>query len=98
MAVDGITALIFRRLSQFPKTVGIIGLIGKQAFGLVHGGQERNGHVDVGDVAGCQGEGDRSATIIGQSMDFARSSAARAPNRFRELPLFEPAAERCALT
>jgi hypothetical protein len=31
-------------------------------------------------------------------MDFARSSAARAPNRFRELPLFEPAAERCALT
>ena len=24
--------------------------------------------------------------------------AARAPNRFRVLPLFEPAAERCALT
>jgi hypothetical protein len=31
-------------------------------------------------------------------MDFARSSAARTANRFRELPLFEPAAERCALT
>jgi hypothetical protein len=29
---------------------------------------------------------------------FARSSAARTANRFRELPLFEPAAERCALT
>jgi hypothetical protein len=31
-------------------------------------------------------------------MDLARSSAARTANRFRELPLFEPAAERCALT
>ncbi len=71
--------------------------IGKQTFGLVHGAQERNGHGYVGDVAGRQGEGDRSATIIGQSMDFARSFA-RAPNRFRVLPLFEPAAERCALT
>jgi hypothetical protein len=28
--------------------------------------------------------GDRSATIIGQSVDFARSSVARAPDRFRE--------------
>jgi hypothetical protein len=31
-------------------------------------------------------------------MDFARSSATRTANRFREFPLFEPAAERCALT
>jgi hypothetical protein len=31
-------------------------------------------------------------------MDLARSSAARTANRFRELPLFEPAAERRALT
>ena len=85
-------------LEPVTKTVGIIGLVSKQAFGLVHGGQERNGHGDVGDIARRQGEGDRSATIIGQSMDFARSSAARAPNRFRVLPLFEPAAERCALT
>jgi hypothetical protein len=45
-----------------------------------------------------QRKGDRSAAIIGQSMDFTRSSAARTANRFRELPLFEPAAERCALT
>ena len=34
--------------------------------------------------------------IIGQSMDFARSFAARAPNLFRELPLFEPAIEQTA--
>src|SRR6476620_10972919 len=85
-------------LEPVTKTVGIIGLVSKQASGLVHGGQQRNGHGDVGDIARRQGEGDRSATIIGQSMDFARSSAARAPNRFRELPLFEPAVERCALT
>ena len=53
--------------------------IGKQTFGLVHGAQERNGHGYVGDVAGRQGEGDRSATIIGQSMDFARSSSRERP-------------------
>jgi hypothetical protein len=29
-------------------------------------------------------------------MDFVRSSAARTANRFRELPLFKPTAERCA--
>jgi hypothetical protein len=74
-------------LEPVTKTVGIIGLVSKQASGLIHGGQERNGHGDVGDIARRQGEGDRSATIIGQSMDYARSSAARTPNRFRELPL-----------
>ena len=80
------------------QTVSIIGLIGEQSLGLPHGAEKRNSHGDIGDISRRQGEGDRSATIIGQSMDFARSSAARAANRFRVLPLFEPAAERCALT
>jgi hypothetical protein len=53
--------------------------IGKQTFGLVHGAQERNGHGYVGDVAGRQGEGDRSATIIGQSMDFRPIASAYSP-------------------
>ena len=85
-------------LAPSAQTVGIIGLVCKQSFGLGHCAHERDSHGDVGDVAGRQGEGDRSAAIIGQSMDFTRSSAVRAPNRFRLLPLFEPAAERCART
>jgi hypothetical protein len=60
------------------------------------GSKQGNGHRDVGDVS--RREGNRSAAIIRQSMDFARSSVARTANRFRELPLFELAAERCALT
>ena len=75
-------------LEPVTKTVGIIGLVSKQASGLVHGGQERNGHGDVGDIARRQGEGDRSATIIGQSMDFASSSAARAPQSLPRTPPF----------
>jgi hypothetical protein len=60
--------------------------------------QQRDGHGDVGDVAGRQREGDRSAEIIGQAMDLAGPAAARAADRFVPLPLFEPAAERCAFT
>lgn len=39
------------------------------------------GHRDVGDIAWRQRKGDRSAAIIGQTMDFARSSTARRANR-----------------
>jgi hypothetical protein len=85
-------------LQPIAQTVGIIGFVGQQPFGLGHHADQWNGHGDVGDVAWRQREGDRSAAIIGQSMDFARSSTTRAANRFRERPLFEPAAERCALT
>ena len=53
---------------------------------------------DVGDAAGRQCEGDRSAAIVGQAMDLARPAAARAADRFFPLLLFEPAAERCAFT
>jgi hypothetical protein len=56
------------------------------------------GHDDVGDVSGRQRESDRSAAIVGQSMNLARSSAPRAADRFFKLPLFEPLAERCAFT
>ncbi len=63
-----------------------------------HVGEQSSGHGDVGDVSRGQRKRDRAAAIIGQSRDFARSSAARTANRFRELPLFEAAAERCALT
>jgi hypothetical protein len=37
--------------------------------------QQGNGHGDVGEVSRRQREGDRSAEIIGQAMDFAGSAA-----------------------
>ena len=80
------------------QSVGIIGLVGDQAASRGGYSQQRNRHADIGDVARRQGEGDRSAAIIGQAVDLARPAAARATDRFLPLPLFEPAAERCAFT
>lgn len=82
----------------FAQAVGVISLIGEQAPWWRHRTEQRDGDADDGDVARRQGDGDRSAAIVGQAMDFARPPAARAPDRFFKLPLFEPAAERCALT
>lgn len=80
------------------QTVGVVGLVGEQALWFCDGAEKRNGHDDVGDVSGRQRESDRSAAVVGQSMNLARSSGPRAADRFFKLPLFEPLAERCALT
>ncbi len=85
-------------LEPSAQTVGVVGLVRKHALWLSDGAEKRNGHDDVGDVSWRQRESDRSAAIIGQSMDLARPSAPRAADRFFKLPLFEPLAERCALT
>jgi hypothetical protein len=85
-------------LEPFAQAVGVVSFVCQQPLWSGHGTKQRSGHGDVGNIPRRQRKGDRSAAIIGQSMDFARSSAARTANRFRELPLFEPAAERCALT
>jgi len=80
------------------QTVRVVGLVGEQALWFCDGAEKRNGHDDVGDVSGRQRESDRSAAIVGQSMNLARPSAPRAADRFFKLPLFEPLAERWALT
>lgn len=80
------------------QAVGIIGFIGEQPLWWNDRTEQRDGHSDVGDIAWCQGDGDRSAAIIGQAMDLAGPPAPRAADRFFMLPLFEPAAERWALT
>jgi len=85
-------------LQPSAQTVGVVGLVRQQALWFCDGAEKRNGHDDVGDVSGRQRESDRSAAIIGQSMNLARPSAPRAADRFFKLPLFEPLAERCALT
>ena len=80
------------------QAVGIVSFVCQQPLRSGDGSMQRSGHSDVGDVSRGQRKGDRSAAIIGHSMDFTRFSAARTANRFRELPLFELAAERWALT
>ena len=80
------------------QAVGIIGFIGKQASGRDDCLQKRDSDADVCDVAWRQGDGDRSAAIVGQAMDLARPASPRTADRFFILPLFEPAAERWALT
>ena len=92
---DSLDAAEFKPVAQ---AVRVIGFICDQVFRRRDGSQQRHGHTDVGDVAGRQREGDRSATIIGQTMDFRGATPARAPDRLRPLPPFAPAAERCAFT
>ena len=92
---DSLDATDFEPIAQ---TICIISFIGNQAVGPSDGGQQRHGHADVGNVAWRQREGDRSAAIIGQTMDLRGAASARAPNRLRPFPPFAPAAERCAFT
>ena len=83
-------------LEPSAQAVGVVGLVRQHALWFCDGAEKRNGHDDVGDISGGQRESDRSAAIVGQSMNFARPSAPRAADRFFKLPLFEPLAERWA--
>lgn len=58
------------------QAVGIVGFVSEQAPGRDDRTEQRYGDADVGDVARCQGDGDRSAAIVGQAVDFARPAAA----------------------
>lgn len=77
------------RLEPVAQPVGVVSLVRQQPFGATHPFQQRDRDGDVGNVARCQCEGDRSALIIGQSMDLARSSATRRANRLRPRPPFD---------
>ena len=69
-AVEGMAALIFQCFSPSAQTVGVIGLVRQQALRFSDGAEKRNSHDHVGDVSGRQRESDRSAAIIGQSMNL----------------------------
>ena len=92
---DGFDAAVSKPVAQ---AIRVIGLVCDQMFRRRDGAQQRHGHADIGDIAGRQREGDRSAAIIGQTMDFRGAPSARATDRLRPLPPFAPAAERCAFT
>jgi hypothetical protein len=92
---DGFDVVLCQPGSQ---AIGIIGFVGEQAPRRRYGAEQWNGHGDIGDIAWCQRDCDRPAAIIGQTMDFAGPAAPRAADRLFVLPLFAPAAERCAFT
>lgn len=56
---------------------GALPLSSAQLPSLIEG-VDRLGHADVRDISGRQRKGDRSTAMIGQGMDFARPTAARA--------------------
>ena len=91
---DSLDATDFEPVAE---AICIISLIGNPV-GPSDNGQQRHGHADVGNVAWRQRKGDRSAAIIGQTMDLRGAAAARAPDRLRPFAPFAPAAERCAST
>jgi hypothetical protein len=68
---DGLDAALLEPSSQ---AVSVVGFVRQQSPWGGDGAQKRNGHSYVGDVSRGQRESDRSAAIIGQCMDFARSS------------------------
>jgi len=80
------------------QAVGIIGFVCEQTLWRSDRTEQRDCYRDVSDITRRQGDGDRSAAIVGQAVDLARPAASRAADRFFILPLFEPAAERWALT
>jgi hypothetical protein len=68
------------------RSVGVAGLVRLQARWFCDSAEKRNSHCYVGEVSGRQRESDRSAAIIGQSMDLARPFAPQAADRFFSSP------------
>lgn len=64
------------RLQELAEVIGIIGFVGEQATWRRDAVEQVGGDADVGDVAGRQDEGERSAFSIGHSVDLAGPPAA----------------------
>ena len=80
------------------KLAGIVGTVGDQLLRRGDAFEQGGGTNQVVHLAGCHGESDRPADIVGQGVNLGRPSAARSSDGVLELPPFAPAAERCALT
>lgn len=91
-------AITLPLFSLIPQALCVVGLVGNQALGQHDGLLQRQRHADVGDVARRHSKRNRSATTIGQAMDFARDPAPRAADGLNPGPPFPPDAERCAFT
>jgi len=76
------------------KVVAVIPFVAEER---AHGGRERQNiwrRRDIGILAWCQMQDDRSAERIAQRMDFCRAASARAADCLIVLPPFPPEAHR----
>ncbi len=78
------------------KIVSVIGFVADQACRQSRRSQERPGSVDVVRLARRQEQGIEPAFTIGKRVDPGRAATARATDGLVFLPLFAPAAARCA--
>lgn len=79
------------------QAVGVIGSVGQQASRMAHHADQAACTDQIVRVARCDEEGDRTADLVGQRMDFGCLAAARPADGVVERPPFAPAAERWAL-
>lgn len=86
------------RPQSFPEAVRVIAFVRQKIPGPFERCQKAGRRLDVGDVAGGQGEREGAAQHIGQGMDLGGVAAARGADALRLRPPFPPKAERCALT
>ena len=80
------------------QTVGIIGPVSQQTARMWNHSDQTAGADQIVGVARGDQQGQRSADLVGQRMDFARLPATRTADGVGEGPPFAPAAERWALT
>jgi len=78
--------------------IGVVALVGDEIAGSLQTLQKRRGRLHVGDVAGCQHEGEGSAEHVGQGVELGGLAATRWADGLCLRPPLPPWAERWALT
>src|SRR5690606_5972121 len=75
----------------------VIGAVRQQAARHRTALKDKSRSDQIMGVAGCEGEAEGPAMLVGQGMNLGSPSAARTSDGMLERPPFAPAAERCAL-
>ena len=78
--------------------VCIVGFIGKQITGLRQGSAKHDSTLDVGGLARCQIENQRTALLVAYGVNLGVTASFGAANGLSRGPPFPPPAQRWALT
>ncbi len=81
-----------------PPVVRVIGLVGEQIFRRRKVTGEHHGSGDVGNLAGCQVEGQGAAILVAYGVDLGVAPTFGATDGLNRSPPFPPPAQRWALT
>ena len=73
---------------------GIIGSIGDKSAGVTDHRDKTSSTGKIVSIPCCNQQGERTATLLGQRVDFGRLPPARAADGIVERPPFPPEAER----